>query len=50
MPISFRRANIPIRKVLATSPIAETSMMTAMPKTPSDNTLVSALSRSSSFW
>ena len=30
MPISFRRANIPIRSVFATSAIAATSMITAI--------------------
>ena len=49
MPISLRRANIPIRSVLATNPIADASMITAIPNTLSESTRVRASSRSRSF-
>ena len=47
MPISLRRANMPMRSVFATSAIAEASMITAIDSTPIESTRVIAVSRSS---
>ena len=47
MLISLRRANMPIRRVFATSTTALTSMITDRPNSPSDTAVVIAESRSS---
>ncbi len=50
MPISFRRANIPMRRVFAINATADASMMTAIDRIPTERTRVIATSRESNSW
>ena len=47
MPISLRRANIPMRSVFAINATAEASMIAAIDRIPIDRTRVIATSRES---